>query len=383
MSTSSSTRRHRESRSGKESVSQGYANDNEDDNAELESIEEQVESDSLSNRSEEDEESRDSSAPPSTSSSQSQPSSAIIVGWSDASNRQPSNLPPSRSISYLLNPSRKEFSPRSYHLYVVQHPITGAECGSLSRIPLAPPLFVQLIVRDASGKVIPADDDLPFLVTAISLHKADSYDAGNLSSNNQLHGTTVAGPSNLRDMQNNCGVYFIFPDVGIRRCGQWKLHISLLRLALLGVQSLLVNGDAGQRIASIWTDFFEIKPQQTYVAPKITPLTRHFIRQGVQMFISSSVVPDMSYYQQQGPPQQGYYPPPNGQGGYYPQPPPAAYQQSGYYQAQPPPQTVIVNRGKMTTAVLVWQEPAYAAAPKKRCAVFYDDDTNKCELVQE
>lgn len=139
---------------------------------------------------------------------------------------------------------------RSYHLYIVQHPLTGAECGSLSRIPLAPPLFVQLIVKDSSGKIIPAcsfffslvqsdrdilivfsNDDLPFLVAIISLHPADSHNSQDSSSNRELNGTTVAGPSNLLDMHNNHGVYFIFPDVGIHRCGRWKLHVSLVRIA--------------------------------------------------------------------------------------------------------------------------------------------------------
>lgn len=88
------------------------------------------------------------------------------------------------------------------------------------------------------------------------------------------------------------------------------LNVLLFRL---GAQSILVCGDAARCIASIWTDPLDIKPQQVYVAPsktcvkqrglhtvfwldyfflpEITPLTKHFIRQGVQMFISSSVVP--------------------------------------------------------------------------------------------
>ena len=45
---------------------------------------------------------------------------------------------------------------RSYHLDVVQHPQRTAEFGSasLSRLPLAPPVVVQLIVRDRFGNAI-------------------------------------------------------------------------------------------------------------------------------------------------------------------------------------------------------------------------------------
>lgn len=44
-----------------------------------------------------------------------------------------------------------------YDLEIVQQPQKAAECGSssLSRLPLAPPLIVQLSIRDASGNTIP------------------------------------------------------------------------------------------------------------------------------------------------------------------------------------------------------------------------------------
>jgi hypothetical protein len=44
----------------------------------------------------------------------------------------------------------------SYHLDVVQHPIRTAEFGSasLSRLPLAPPIVVQLVIRDPAGHAI-------------------------------------------------------------------------------------------------------------------------------------------------------------------------------------------------------------------------------------
>ena len=45
---------------------------------------------------------------------------------------------------------------RSYHLDVVQHPIRTAEFGaaSLSRLPLAPPIVVQLVIRDHAGRAV-------------------------------------------------------------------------------------------------------------------------------------------------------------------------------------------------------------------------------------
>lgn len=267
---------------------------------EIESVERQRGSGSSSVRSEDDEESRDSFEPPSTSTSPQRVSSAGRGGgWSDTTSgsrdghsatNSASTPSPLNRVSFVLDSSQGSHS-RSYQLRVVQYPVTGAACGSLSRIPLAPPLFVQLIVKDASGNIIPADDDLPFLVAVISLHKANSYVPEDLLFNRQLNGTTVACPSNLQDMRGDYGIYFIFPDVGIGCCGQWKLRVSLMRIALLGAQSILMSGDVGECVAGIWTEPFDIKPQHVYVAPKITPLTKHFIDQGVRMFISSSVVP--------------------------------------------------------------------------------------------
>lgn len=39
---------------------------------------------------------------------------------------------------------------------VVQHPIRTAEFGaaSLSRLPLAPPIVVQLVIRDHAGRAV-------------------------------------------------------------------------------------------------------------------------------------------------------------------------------------------------------------------------------------
>ncbi|KAF8517985.1 velvet factor, partial [Hysterangium stoloniferum] len=183
---------------------------------------------------------------------------------------------------------------RTYYLHVVQHPHKAAEFGinDMARIPLAPPLFVQLAVRNKSGVFIPADEELPFLVAAITLHDAANPNAEDLSSNSELYGTTIAAPQNLRDPEGTRGVYFIFPDVGVRRRGQWRLHVSLMRIALVGSPTVLTNGDAGTRLTGAWTNPFDIVPAQGYIAPSITPLTRHFQSQGIRMFISNSVVRD-------------------------------------------------------------------------------------------
>ena len=67
----------------------------------------------------------------------------------------PRQSKPSLPLHSPLNGNR----PRPAFLYaldIVQQPQKAAECGSssLSRLPLAPPLIVQLSIRDVSGNVI-------------------------------------------------------------------------------------------------------------------------------------------------------------------------------------------------------------------------------------
>ncbi|KDQ26978.1 hypothetical protein PLEOSDRAFT_1043611, partial [Pleurotus ostreatus PC15] len=128
---------------------------------------------------------------------------------------------------------------RSYHLEVVQHPQKTADFGSasLSRLPLTPPIVVQLIVTDPSGNSIIPEVELPFLIAHLSLLSADgqrqldmgSAPGGDLSPP-ILYGNLVSSVHQLEDLQGNMGMYFLFPDVSIRYRGQFRLRVNLMRL---------------------------------------------------------------------------------------------------------------------------------------------------------
>ncbi|KIJ55348.1 hypothetical protein M422DRAFT_151350 [Sphaerobolus stellatus SS14] len=169
----------------------------------------------------------------------------------------------------------------TYELIVVQQPSTAAEFGnhSVSRISLAPPLMVQLIVRNGSGASIPADDELPFLIAHVTLHKASLPDGTSDPQPAGITGTTTANPFNLQDLNNQRGIFFVFPDIGIQLQGTWRLLINLMRIAQYNI------------LTCVWTEPFDVAPVEGYVAPKVTELTRHFQKQGVRMFLSNSVVP--------------------------------------------------------------------------------------------
>lgn len=62
----------------------------------------------------------------------------------------------SSCVSLSLKFDRHFLISRTYTLEVVQQPETTAEFGNaaLSRLPIAPPLFVQLIIRDLRGNIV-------------------------------------------------------------------------------------------------------------------------------------------------------------------------------------------------------------------------------------
>ncbi|KAH9840213.1 velvet factor, partial [Rhodofomes roseus] len=126
---------------------------------------------------------------------------------------------------------------RSYSIEIVQHPVKTAEFGdaTLTRLPLAPPLIARLVVPDHSDAEIVDDPDLSFLVAQVSI--LSTYDAvpaeapsGHTSAPRLLYGNLVSSPHILRNLQGRQGVYFLFPDVSVRRQGQYQLCVTLLRI---------------------------------------------------------------------------------------------------------------------------------------------------------
>jgi hypothetical protein len=79
------------------------------------------------------------------------PTLLIILGWF-LRNASQSDI----SRSYFLPLSFSFVTHRTYYLEIIQQPEVSAEFGTaaLSRLPLAPPLVAQLIIRDSLGNVI-------------------------------------------------------------------------------------------------------------------------------------------------------------------------------------------------------------------------------------
>ncbi|KAF9477771.1 hypothetical protein BDN70DRAFT_907102 [Pholiota conissans] len=130
---------------------------------------------------------------------------------------------------------------KSYHLEIVQQPQRTAEFGAayLSRVPLTPPVIVQLTVRDPSGNSVIPESELPFLVAHLSLFSGDGQTAldmgsfigmGVMQNPPILYGHLVSTVEQLEDLQGNMGLFFLFPDVSIRSRGHYQLGVTLTRI---------------------------------------------------------------------------------------------------------------------------------------------------------
>ncbi|KAG8958238.1 hypothetical protein FRC03_009312 [Tulasnella sp. 419] len=186
---------------------------------------------------------------------------------------------------------------RRYHLEVVQHPERTAEIGSaavLSRIPLSPPLIVRVTVQDPRGAVISGHTDMPFLAAHLWLYNEDGTEpvdvvdgppspGGTNTTQRMLYGTLVSSIHSYKDLQGNPGMFLIFPDVSVRRCGTYRLLVSLMKLATPAGSTVMPVGMDNTTLASVRTRPFNVVSQSEYSAPPPTALTNSFHRQGARM----------------------------------------------------------------------------------------------------
>lgn len=228
--------------------------------------------------------------------------SATSLYFSSAGTRSSRSTPSSRDsyspphyrrhpliqVSSLLADSNT----RSYHLEVVQHPQKTADFGSasLSRLPLTPPIVVQLIVTDPSGNSIIPEVELPFLIAHLSLLSADgqrqldmgSAPGGDLSPP-ILYGNLVSSVHQLEDLQGNMGMFFLFPDVSIRYRGQFRLRVNLMRLYAMDQTGRMNITPEGSVLADAITGPFDVVAYNEYSAVPPTRLTQWLLRQGARL----------------------------------------------------------------------------------------------------
>ncbi|KAI1788279.1 velvet factor-domain-containing protein [Ganoderma leucocontextum] len=188
-----------------------------------------------------------------------------------------------------------------YKLKIVQHPHRGAEFGAsaLTRLPLAPPLIAQLVMRDSAGLQVTDEMELPFLVAQLSLMSSDGSasmdyvagDDGQAVRERLLYGNLVSSPHKLCNLRGRVGVYFTFPDVSIRQTGRFLLKVRLIRLPRFDdPEALAGRNGQGSIVAEAQSFPFDVHLRQEYVAPAQTPLTQYFLQQGAKMYVFPATI---------------------------------------------------------------------------------------------
>ncbi|KAI0766585.1 velvet factor-domain-containing protein [Trametes elegans] len=229
-------------------------------------------------------------------------------------NRQRSSFDHSEELQVI--PEISSDQPRTYRLEIVQHPDRTAEFGSstLTRLPLAPPLIARLVLRDSSGRTVIDESELPFLVAQLSLLSGDGSSPmdygtdgrGQAAPERLLYGNLVSSPHMLRNLQGRQGVYFMFPDVGVRQRGRFQLKVTLIRLPRFDDPESVLQGNSGSVLADARSLPFEVFPLRDYVAPGENALLEplavrgcsrsfaapfYFLQQGARMYAFASAIP--------------------------------------------------------------------------------------------
>ncbi|WOO83498.1 Spore development regulator RYP2 [Vanrija pseudolonga] len=170
---------------------------------------------------------------------------------------------------------------RTYRITPIQHPDRGAPFAYrplLSRLPLAPPLIIQLDTWDEDDElIVPTEEELSNMICHLTLETPAGETAAQVKISDtevvpMLYGTLITTPKQMLDTAGAPGVYFCFPDVSVRFPGRFRLKAYVTRL------------HGGAALDSCYTEPFEVIPEAQYVEPPITDLTRHFHAQGLVNF---------------------------------------------------------------------------------------------------
>ncbi|KAK9693453.1 hypothetical protein K7432_013921 [Basidiobolus ranarum] len=187
----------------------------------------------------------------------------------------------------------------TYKLEVVQHPVRARLSGfGTRRCPLDPPPILKLSLSNAKISSI----DVSHLVVHADLWSADTTKPRNLVINpasvpneptssstsvislkspvyaRNLVGSLVSPSYHLLNLEEEQGIYFVFPDLSIRTEGRFTL-----KFVLSDIMRIAENASAGI-LADCFSNPFTIYTSREFPGvDKSTLLTNYFAKQGVQV----------------------------------------------------------------------------------------------------
>ncbi|KAI8809079.1 velvet factor-domain-containing protein [Cladochytrium replicatum] len=172
---------------------------------------------------------------------------------------------------------------RNYRLSLLQQPKHSRMCGfgeKVDRRPVDPPPIIQLESIDAKSPYTPApglEDSYYFLYA--SLIAPDSGDELHFLRDGKTRSTTgsmVSSLYRLKGIDGKDGVFFVFPDLGVRMDGLYRLKFSLYEI---------FNSEI-YFCTSIISDVFNVYAAKKFPGmEESTQLSRIFADQGLKIRI--------------------------------------------------------------------------------------------------
>ncbi|KAI8906822.1 velvet factor [Gorgonomyces haynaldii] len=184
-----------------------------------------------------------------------------------------------------------------YRLQIIQSPALGRMCGLPAKRDkrlLGPPLIIQLRPHIDNEEIQPEYlEDIHLYYCFLSLRLADdnhtpaSARDSPLVHSQEFVGTPISSLSLLMNHSGKQGLYFCFPDVGIRSPGNYRLFCKVFKITE-SVDSPII-GTCVTNVIRILTNPFEIYSPNAYPGSlPPTRLTRHLVMQGAQIHISNA-----------------------------------------------------------------------------------------------
>ncbi|KAI9226588.1 MAG: velvet factor, partial [Piptocephalis tieghemiana] len=168
-----------------------------------------------------------------------------------------------------------------FRLVIRQQPRQARLCSfkeKVDRRPIDPPPIIQIVSDDSVSEGHTQHFlQSPYYFMFASLVTPDTMEEINfINENRTTAGTVVQSLFRLKDIDNQDGGFFIFPDMSVRIEGHFRLKFSLFQIV----------GRSVLHLTSIHSDTFRVfSPKAFPGMSESTFLTRSFSDQGVRIRI--------------------------------------------------------------------------------------------------
>ncbi|KAI8890474.1 hypothetical protein K501DRAFT_236797 [Backusella circina FSU 941] len=209
-----------------------------------------------------------------------EPNSDLSTNFSWKSGKKLEKTP----SSVIYNPLTSYIN--SYILIVEEQPKQCRVSGSCDkdRRPIDPAPILKLIVLDEVDNILKDPIDTIFYVVHVSLWSADmstkidSVGTSQIPETRALVGSVVCSCSTLKDLNNEDGYYFAFPDLSVRITGEFRLQFSFIHIERSNV------------LTHVFSEPFIVHSAKSYPGIRESShLSKHLARQGLKLTIRTHV----------------------------------------------------------------------------------------------